>query len=83
MNAAQTAPSAHKKPFIAKGHDRQLGDVQSNRLNVVVLTIGGETHVGKIVYRDKYTITVDTGADQLQLIYKHAIESISLPRKVQ
>lgn len=76
------AGAPFKKPFIAKGHDRQLGDAQDRRDEVIVLTVGGESHTGVIVKRDKFTISLDCGqGDKIKLLYKHAIESIDLPKK--
>lgn len=70
-----------KKPFVAKGHDRQLEDAQYGKFEVEVLSVTGDTpYLGKIVRRDKFTITIDDGTGSETLIYKHAIESIRFNR---
>lgn len=70
-----------KAPFKAKGHDRQLEDAQYGKFEVEVLPLNADTpYIGKIVRRDKYTITVDDGSGVDNLIYKHAIESIRIDR---
>lgn len=73
---------AQKRPFVAKGHDAILKDAQDAKglLRIVTMSDGAE-HVGKMVARDKFTITIEvTNPDNLpatvrRTFYKHAIES--------
>lgn len=68
-----------RKPFVAKGHDAILKDLQDSKKDVLVAMLSGETETGKIVSRDKFTITVqkNNGTGHRITIYKHAIESFS------
>ena len=73
-----------KKPFIAKGHDSILKEAQDAKGLLRVITMSdGQDHVGKMVARDKFTITleieIDPGVEGTAKVrrtfYKHAIES--------
>lgn len=78
-----TLGTPHRK-FIAKGHDAQLQDAQVNSLPTSITTMGGDCFKGRVVKRDKYTITLryDEGkfAGQDEIFYKHAIESVRIER---
>lgn len=79
MNAPDHAfVTPPKKKFVAKGHDAQLQEAQFGNYEVVVtLMSGGDTIVGQIAKRDKFTITVrELEAKHDCIIYKHAIETI-------
>ena len=87
-----TTPSArvegeqpHRK-FVAKGHDSQLQDAQSNKHSVAMTLMSGMTVRGIIVRRDKYTITLryssGTCEGMDEIYYKHAIESVLIERSV-
>lgn len=71
--------SPAKKPFVAKGHDAILKHAQDVGGNLRIVTLSdGVVHIGKMVARDKFTITIEV--DQLgslvrRTFYKHAIES--------
>jgi len=74
-------PSAPRAKHTPKGHDAKLKAWQAESREVVVGLIFGvsetvDTHTGRIVDSDRYTITLrfSTGADAL--IYKHAIACI-------
>jgi RNA chaperone Hfq len=57
-----------------KGHDAVLRALQQGQHDVhVVLRSSGETLTGKIVGRDKFTITLKIDGIRV-VIYKHAIE---------
>lgn len=73
---------APRKPFVAKGHDAQLQDAQLSGREITVITISGVEMVGKIIRRDKFTVTLEiTRGDDLgahDIIYKHAIEVVRI-----
>lgn len=58
----------------SKGHDAVLNAIQSQERDVVVVLMSGDEITGKIVGRDKYTITVRDDKGRRQVIYKHGIE---------
>lgn len=65
-----------RKSFVAKGHDAILKGVQDVGGRVIITTMGdGTEHIGKLVARDKYTITIFTDGGSSKTFYKHAIES--------
>ena len=80
----QSRPQEHRK-FVAKGHDAQLMDAQMNALQTTVKLMSGESAIGIIVKRDKFTITIrycagiQTGMEEI--FYKHAIESVMIVRR--
>lgn len=69
------------RKFVAKGHDAQLQEAQNANLQVAVMFMSGEVMKGLITRRDKFTITLDTGNGVSHVLYKHAIESISIPQQ--
>jgi len=73
-----------KKPFIAKGHDAILKGMQDNGGDISVSMISTEIPlVGKLIARDKFTITVLTDDGERVTIYKHAIESFRQKMRVR
>ena len=65
-----------KKQFVAKGHDAILKSIQDANGWVAIQTLHGDGPTrGRLVARDKYTITIETAALERVTIYKHAIES--------
>jgi sRNA-binding regulator protein Hfq len=82
--APGAARAATRRPFVAKGHDAQLQDAQFSNREIRIMTISGVETVGKIIRRDKFTITMevtmgeDTGAHEI--FYKHAIESVQIKK---
>lgn len=74
-----------KKPFVAKGHDAILKNLQDTGDRASVTMIGdGTEHAGKIVARDKFTITLLLDEDGTRrTFYKHAIESFGPIGQVQ
>lgn len=78
-NSASPAPGvpARKPQHVPKGHDAILKALQDKGSLVDVAIIGGEPYRGKMVNRDRYTITVQCADGRNHTIYKHAIESFS------
>lgn len=65
-----------RRPFVAKGHDAILKEVQDNEGYLTVTKAGdGSEITGKLLARDKYTITLLTDAGRRITLYKHAVES--------
>ncbi len=65
-----------KAPFVAKGHDAILKEIQDVKGAIVVQLISSPESIrGKLVARDKYTITVQLYSGIRRTLYKHAIES--------
>jgi sRNA-binding regulator protein Hfq len=67
-----------KPRFVAKGHDAQLLDAQTNGNLTEITTQSGERFVGTITRRDKYTISLACPGCPAgdYIIYKHAIETV-------
>lgn len=82
--ATRTETEQPHRKFVAKGHDSQLQDAQSNKLPVAMTLMSGMTVRGTIVRRDKYTITLryssGTCEGMDEIYYKHAIESVLIER---
>lgn len=75
-----------KAHFEPKGHDAALSHVQNHALPISIQTLHGDTSItGIVVRRDRFTVTLEResksnpGFVYHEIIYKHAIESISLP----
>lgn len=78
--SAKPMPAQGKRPYVAKGHDAILKDAQDNKGILRIVTMSdGAVHVGKMVARDKFTITIEVtvsgGTAVRRTFYKHAIES--------
>lgn len=71
-----------RKRFVAKGHDAQLQDLQFTGREVRITTMSGLEAFGKVIRRDKFTITLElaqgTEAGAHEIFYKHAIESVQI-----
>lgn len=81
-NASNLRPA--KKPFVAKGHDAILKGIQDAHGSIIVTTSGdGTEHVGVLIARDKYTITVKKDDGSCKTFYKHAVESFEPMPQVQ
>jgi sRNA-binding regulator protein Hfq len=84
--AARPGPATGERPrFTAKGHDRTLQDLQHSGMAVTFRFIDdAEYDEVVVVRRDKFTITVrhtegaDAGCEEV--IYKHAVRGILLPK---
>lgn len=68
-NYPQRAPSN-----LTKGHDSVLKAIQNRGTKLHVQLMSGETRVGLIVGRDKFTVTLLCEDKTRRVIYKHAIE---------
>lgn len=89
-NVRQLRPAAgrpaegERKRFVAKGHDAQLQDAQYQNAEIRVTTIGGDIAFGRIIRRDKFTITLEItqGSEQgaHEIFYKHGIESLQIKK---
>jgi len=71
-----------KKPFVARGHDAILKEAQDAGSMLRIITMSdGASHYGKMVARDKFTITIEITTDMgngpvvTRTFYKHSIES--------
>jgi sRNA-binding regulator protein Hfq len=69
-----------KGEFKAKGHDKQLQDAQYGDATVEVESISGTFYSGKLVRRDRYTVTLKSATGRERIIFKHAIECITVLR---
>jgi len=77
-NERPFSPRRDFKPRAAKGHDALLKDLQESGAPVrLVLSTSGNAVIGKIVARDKFTVSVlrDDGSEFPLVIYKHALET--------
>lgn len=68
---------APRKPsMIAKGHDAILKAFQDRSATVEIYPMHcADPIVGKMINRDRYTITVELESGKRRTVYKHAIES--------
>ena len=81
-----TRPDFDRKPrkfFVAKGHDAILKGLQDIGGIITITASGdGKEWTGKLIARDKYTITIQLDGGRSKTFYKHAIESFE-PGQVQ
>jgi sRNA-binding regulator protein Hfq len=71
-------PAPLRKAPVAKGHDAILKSMQDRGAIIEIFPVGYEGRiVGKMVNRDRYTITVELDGGQRRTVYKHAIESFA------
>lgn len=59
---------------IGKGHDGTLRRLQDARADIKIYMISGRVYEGKVLNRDRWTITIHTVKDKAVTLYKHAIE---------
>jgi host factor-I protein len=59
--------------------DGFLNNLRRDRINVTIYLIGGVKLTGKIRSFDKFSVVLESGNLE-QLIFKHAISTISVPR---
>ena len=71
-----------KPKFVAKGHDAILKGAQDTGSQVRIVCISGVDIQGKMVNRDKYTITIEFVDGIRQTFYKHAIEFFQVIKAV-
>jgi sRNA-binding regulator protein Hfq len=67
-------PIVNKPKFVAKGHDAILKNAQDAGSDIAIEFMSGNQILGKLVNRDKYTITVLVPSGDKMTVYKHAIE---------
>lgn len=61
--------------------DNFLNQARRDRMVVTIYLLSGVKLTGKIKGFDKYSVILDSG-NQEQLIFKHAISTVALPRGV-
>src|SRR6185369_2811358 len=66
-------------PAIQNVQDGFLNNLRRDRINVTIYLIGGVKLTGKIRSFDKFSLVLESGNLE-QLIFKHAISTISVPR---
>ena len=59
--------------------DGFLNTIRRDRINVTIYLVGGVKLTGKIRSFDKFSVVLESGNLE-QLIFKHAISTISVPR---
>jgi host factor-I protein len=59
--------------------DSFLNSARKDRSNVTIYLMSGVKLTGRIRSFDKYSVILEAGAQE-QLIFKHAISTVSLPR---
>ncbi|HEY6400781.1 MAG TPA: RNA chaperone Hfq, partial [Blastocatellia bacterium] len=59
--------------------DSFLNTLRRDRINVTIYLMGGVKLTGKIKSFDKFSLVLESGNLE-QLIFKHAISTISVPR---
>jgi sRNA-binding regulator protein Hfq len=62
-----------RRVHVPKGHDAILADLQERQASVD-FTIGDSAFKGRVIGRDKFTITVRTVNGRARVVYKHAID---------
>jgi sRNA-binding regulator protein Hfq len=69
--------AAPRKPsMIAKGHDAILKSLQDRSATIEIYPMHcADPIIGKMINRDRYTITVELDTGARRTVYKHAIES--------
>lgn len=64
--------------FIAKGHDAILKKIQDEGGFIEIQPISSEgLYQGKLIARDRYSITIKCPDGRERTVYKHAIESFA------
>jgi host factor-I protein len=66
-------------PAIQNVQDGFLNNLRRDRTNVTIYLIGGVKLTGRIRSFDKFSVVLESGNLE-QLIFKHAISTISVPR---
>ena len=61
--------------------DGFLNSLRKDRINVTIYLMGGVKLTGKIRSFDKFSVVLESGNLE-QLIFKHAISTISVPRSM-
>jgi sRNA-binding regulator protein Hfq len=71
-----------KPKFVAKGHDAILKGAQDAGEHIEIIAMSGDVISGKILNRDKFTVTILEDSGKRRTIYKHGIESFSIEKAV-
>ena len=71
----------NKAPAAQNIQDLYLNTMRRDKVPVTIFLIGGVRLIGKIKGFDKYSVVLEAN-NQEQLIFKHAISTVSLPRGV-
>jgi host factor-I protein len=96
MAAVQVSPTMAEKTKINQSKEREailemdntaqqnvqdafLNNLRKDRVNVTIYLMGGVKLTGKIRSFDKFSLVLESGNLE-QLIFKHAISTISVPR---
>src|SRR6476620_3291202 len=66
-------------PTLQNVQDAFLNNIRRDRINVTIYLIGGVKLTGRIRSFDKFSVVLESGNLE-QLIFKHAISTISVPR---
>ena len=78
MNQTTTNTNQSKAKFVAKGHDAILKNAQDAGSNIEIVTMSGEVIIGKLLNRDKFTVTLMGDDGRKLTVYKHGIESFAV-----
>ena len=68
------------KPAPQNIQDAFLNTVRREKAAVVIYLLNGAKLTGRIRSFDKFSILLETGSQE-QLVFKHAISTVSLPRR--
>jgi len=66
-------------PTLQNVQDAFLNNIRRDRINVTIYLIGGVKLTGRIRSFDKFSVVLESGNLE-QLIFKHAISTVSVPR---
>ena len=70
------------KPVLQNIQDAFLNTLRREKTTVTVYLLNGAKLMGKIKSFDKFSVLFESGSQE-QLIFKHAISTISHPREVR
>lgn len=74
----RTTTTSNAPSYKPKGHDVVLQRAYDNQSKMTVHTVTGKTIEGKLIARDRYTVSVKDGSSTVHTIFKSAIESFSV-----
>ncbi len=66
---------SNKTQYKAKGHDAVLQRLQEKQTEVEVRAVGGKVYRGKLVARDRFTLSLELPDGKRAVIYKSATEA--------
>ena len=79
-----SSKDSSKKPPVAREINIQnqiLNFVRKDRALITIFLVSGKKFVGQVLGFDRYTIHI-RGRDYDQIVFKHAITNISVPRHI-